>query len=52
MPTLILVDTDGTILWRHQGYMPGEEAEIELREKMDGLNKIITTTNLLGPTME
>jgi thioredoxin-related protein len=29
MPTLILVDTDGTILWRHQGYMPGEEAEIE-----------------------
>ena len=29
MPTLILVDTDGTILWRHQGYMPGEEVEIE-----------------------
>ena len=29
MPTLILIDTDGTILWRHQGYMPGEEAEIE-----------------------
>ena len=31
MPTLILIDTDGTILWRHQGYMPGEEAEIESR---------------------
>ena len=29
MPTLILIDTDGTILWRHQGYMPGEETEIE-----------------------
>ena len=29
MPTLILIDTDGTILWRHQGYMPGEEVEIE-----------------------
>ena len=31
MPTLILIDTDGTILWRHQGYMPGEETEIESR---------------------
>ena len=31
MPTLILIDTDGTILWRHQGYMPGEEVEIESR---------------------
>ena len=29
MPTLILVDKDGTIMWRHQGYMPGEEVEIE-----------------------
>ena len=29
MPTLILIATDGTILWRHQGYMPGEEGEIE-----------------------
>ncbi|MEC8915654.1 MAG: TlpA disulfide reductase family protein [Candidatus Neomarinimicrobiota bacterium] len=29
MPTLILVDRDGTIQWRHQGYIPGEEEEIE-----------------------
>jgi len=29
MPTLILVDKDGLIQWRHQGYMPGEEVEIE-----------------------
>ena len=29
MPTLILVDRDGTIQWRHQGYVPGEEVEIE-----------------------
>ena len=29
MPTLILVDRDGTIQWRHQGYIPGEEIEIE-----------------------
>lgn len=29
MPTLILVDKDGTIKWRHQGYTPGEEVEIE-----------------------
>ena len=29
MPTLILVDKDGTIQWRHQGYIPGEEVEIE-----------------------
>ena len=29
MPTLILVSKDGVIQWRHQGYMPGEEKEIE-----------------------
>ena len=29
MPTLILVAQDGSIQWRHQGYMPGEEKEIE-----------------------
>ena len=29
MPTLILVNKDGTIQWRHQGYVPGEEVEIE-----------------------
>lgn len=29
MPTLILVDKGGEIKWRHQGYLPGEEVEIE-----------------------
>ena len=29
MPTLNLVSKDGVIQWRHQGYMPGEEKEIE-----------------------
>ena len=39
MPTLILVDQDGTIKWRHQGYMPGEEVEIEHQIKtLLGLN--------------
>ena len=35
MPNLILVDQDGTAKWRHQGYMPGEEAEI--KEKIKGV---------------
>ena len=39
MPTLILIDQDGTIKWRHQGYMPGEEVEIEHQIKtLLGLN--------------
>jgi thiol-disulfide isomerase/thioredoxin len=39
MPTLILIDKDGTIEWRHQGYMPGEEVEIEYQIKtVLGLN--------------
>ena len=29
MPTLILVDKGGIIKWRHQGYVAGEEIEIE-----------------------
>ena len=29
MPTLILVDKGGIIKWRHQGYIPGEELEIQ-----------------------
>jgi len=29
MPNLILINQDGTIRWRHQGYMPGEEKEIK-----------------------
>ena len=34
MPTLILVDKDGSIKWRHQGYLPGEEVEIERQIKL------------------
>ena len=29
MPTLILIDKGGVIKWRHQGYVAGEEVEIE-----------------------
>jgi len=29
MPTLILVDKGGAVKWRHQGYVTGEEVEIE-----------------------
>jgi thiol-disulfide isomerase/thioredoxin len=28
MPTTILVDKDGNILYRHQGYLPGDEVNI------------------------
>ena len=44
MPTLILVDKGGEVVWRHQGYLPGEEVEIKnqiqilvnkLKEKKD-----------------
>jgi thiol-disulfide isomerase/thioredoxin len=31
MPTLILVDRGGEIIWRHQGYLPGDEVEIKDR---------------------
>ncbi|MBH31949.1 MAG: hypothetical protein CMG71_08225 [Candidatus Marinimicrobia bacterium] len=31
MPTTILVDMDGVIRWMHQGYLPGDEIEIEQR---------------------
>ncbi len=33
MPTLILVDKGGAVIWRHQGYVPGEEVEIEKQIK-------------------
>lgn len=33
MPTLILVDKTGEVKWRHQGYLPGEEVEIEKQIK-------------------
>tara|TARA_A100000164_G_scaffold30485_1_gene23598 strand:+ start:344 stop:862 length:519 start_codon:yes stop_codon:yes gene_type:complete len=29
MPSLILVNPDASIVWRHQGFMPGEEKEIQ-----------------------
>lgn len=29
LPTTILVNQKGEIVWRHQGYMPGDEKEIE-----------------------
>ena len=35
MPNLILINQDGTIQWRHQGYMPGEE--IEIKEQIENL---------------
>ena len=28
MPTTILVDRDGSVLYRHQGYYPGDEDKI------------------------
>ena len=28
-PTNILIDKDGTVLWRHQGYLPGDEKNME-----------------------
>ncbi|MFQ6614338.1 MAG: TlpA family protein disulfide reductase [Fidelibacterota bacterium] len=29
LPTTLIVDRDGTIRWQHQGYIPGDEQEIE-----------------------
>ncbi|NQU28982.1 MAG: TlpA family protein disulfide reductase [Candidatus Marinimicrobia bacterium] len=29
LPTTIMVDQKGKITWRHQGYLPGDEKEIE-----------------------
>ena len=34
MPTLILVDKGGEVKWRHQGYIPGEEVEINNQIKL------------------
>ncbi len=34
MPNLLLVDQDRSIKWRHQGYMAGEEREIEQQIKI------------------
>ena len=41
MPTLILVDKGGAIKWRHQGYVPGEEVEIQKQiEELIKENKV------------
>ncbi|SVD65450.1 uncharacterized protein METZ01_LOCUS418304 [marine metagenome] len=34
MPTLILVDKGGEVKWRHQGFIPGEEVEINTQIKL------------------
>ena len=34
MPTLILVDKGGEVKWRHQGYIVGEEVEINNQIKL------------------
>ena len=43
MPTLILVDKGGKVKWRHQGYIPGEEVEINTQIKLLLENKIEKT---------
>ena len=29
MPTNVLIGSDGSILWRHYGYLPGDEKNME-----------------------
>ena len=43
MPTLILVDKGGKVKWRHQGFIPGEEVEINTQIKLLLENKIEKT---------
>ena len=31
MPTLILIDKGGEIIWRHQGYLPGDELKLKIK---------------------
>ena len=31
MPTNVLLDTDGKVLWRHYGYIPGDEENMDLQ---------------------
>ena len=38
MPTNILLDKDGQILWRHYGYLPGDEVKME-KEILSALKK-------------
>ena len=40
VPTSILIDMDRNLLWRHQGYLPGDEKIME-REIEKALNKSI-----------
>ena len=43
MPTLILVDKGGEVKWRHQGFIAGEEVEINNQIKLLLENKIEKT---------
>ena len=29
MPTNVLIDTDGKVIWRHYGYIPGDEKNMD-----------------------
>ena len=31
MPTNVLIDTEGKVLWRHYGYIPGDEKNMDLQ---------------------
>ena len=31
MPTNVLIDKDGKVLWRHYGYIPGDEKNMDLK---------------------
>ena len=31
MPTNVLIDKDGKVLWRHYGYIPGDEINMDLK---------------------
>ena len=46
MPTLILVDKGGEVKWRHQGYIPGEEIEINNQIKLLLEKKIENTLGI------
>ena len=39
MPTNILVDRNGKIIWRHYGYLPGDEKKME-EQIVDALNTL------------
>ena len=33
MPTNVLIDTEGKVLWRHYGYIPGDEENMDLQSR-------------------